>query len=197
MPSSESNLISAAAMAPLFLGAIALAGCVSIDPSSLSSLSTSTPSIASPSPTSTAWKDLEAGNFDASRAAFESHAGAHPQDPSGHYGLGRVALAQGQRETAISHFDRAIALDDSSAEQWAYLGTAQLQLERNEEAHASLLKALSLDPKQGQAHVAMAEYAAHIELDYDKALQHVEFAKAAGYTAIPAELEPALRNRLN
>lgn len=197
MPRPESRCITTAlAMAPLLAGAIALSGCVSMESIDLPALpSVSTP--AHPPETETGWKELEAGNFDASRSSFEHVQASHPEDPSGPYGLGRVALAEGKREEAISHLQRAITLDAKNAAHWAYLGTAQLQLEQNEEAHASLLKALSLDSKQGQALVSMAEYALTVEVNYDKALQHLELAKASGYKAIPPDLEPAIRQRLN
>lgn len=183
-------------MTSALLGVIALSGCETLDPSSLGSVP-SLPALPALSPAGTAWKDFEAGDFQASQEAFTRQVEAHPEDPAGHYGLGRVALAQGQREAAIAHFERAIALDGDSAAAWAYLGTAQLQLERNEDAHASLQKSLSLDSEQGQALVAMAEYAATIEVDHEKALRHLEQAKSAGYTAIPPDLESALRRRLN
>lgn len=180
-------------MAPLLAGAIVLTGCVSMEPGAGPGNSTSS----SPASTTTAWKDFEAGNLDASRAMFERFTLEHPSDPSGHFGLGRVTLAQGQREDSIGHFQRAIALDNASAAHWAYLGTAQLQLERNADALVSLQKALTLDPKQGQALVAMAEYALTVDVDYTKALHHLELAKASGFAAIPPELEPAIRQKLN
>jgi tetratricopeptide (TPR) repeat protein len=180
-------------MAPLLAGAIALTGCVSMEPGASPASST----LSSPASTASAWKDFDAGNLAASQATFERFTQEHPSDPAGHFGLGRVTLAQGHREEAIGHFQRAIALDNASAAHWAYLGTAQLQLEKNADAVASLQKALALDPKQGQALVAMAEYAMTVEVDYDKALHHLEQAKASGFTAIPPELEPAIRQKLN
>lgn len=180
-------------MAPLLAGAIALSGCVSPEPSSTPQTSAA-PALP---PQGVAWKEFEAGNWQASRASFQQVVDSRPNDPSGHFGLGRVALAEGNREQAIAHFQRATTLDQASAASWAFLGTAQLQLERNADAFVSLQKALSLDSKQGQALVAMAEYAATVEVDYDKALRHLELAKASGYTAIPADLEPSIRQRLN
>lgn len=180
-------------MAPVLAGAIALSGCVSPEPGS------TPPSSAAPAlpPQGVAWKEFEAGHWDASRSGFQQVVDSRPNDPAGHFGLGRVALAEGKRQQAVEHFQRATTLDQSSAASWAFLGTAQLQLEQNADAFISLQKALRLDPKQGQALVAMAEYAATVEVDYGKALRHLEQAKASGYTAIPADLESSIRQRLN
>jgi len=185
-----------AAVVPLFLGIIAVSGCNTLAPVPLTSLP-EVPSMPALTPERAAWKALDAGDLERSRELFTRQTEAHPKKPAGHYGLGRVALARGDRETAITHLTRAAELDGESADAWAYLGTAQLQLERNDEAHASLERALSLEPGNGQALVAMAEYAAHVEVDYDKALRHLELAKASGFAAIPPELEPSLRQNLN
>jgi tetratricopeptide (TPR) repeat protein len=191
--SQSQRLTFTSAMTPLIAGAMALGGCVSVEPSGKPHTAAHAPA----SSTEAAWKEFEAGNLDESRSRFESLTQEHPADSSGHFGLGRVALARGQQEEAVGHFQQAITLNDTSAAHWAYLGTAQLQLERNPEALASLQKALSLDPKQGQALVGMAEYAMTVEDNFDKALQHLEQAKASGFKGIPPGLEPAIRQRLN
>jgi len=53
---------------------------------------------------------LESGDLDASARLFEALAGEASATPAAEFGLGRIDAARGRHETAIDHFERAIAL---------------------------------------------------------------------------------------
>ena len=52
---------------------------------------------------------LETGDLDGSQRLFSELAGRHATAAAAEYGLGRVAMARGDLEKAIGHFERAVA----------------------------------------------------------------------------------------
>ena len=54
--------------------------------------------------------DLQKGDLDSARAAFETVVRLAPQSPEGHNSLGWVLLATDEMDSAISQFHKALAL---------------------------------------------------------------------------------------
>lgn len=93
--------------------------------------------------------------------------------------LGVVALGQGRPEEALAWFDRALAVDASTARVHANRGAALRELRRPDEALASLDRALAIEPRhaaalanraaaqldRGDAGAALADAQAALEAD--------------------------------
>jgi Flp pilus assembly protein TadD len=94
--------------------------------------------------------------------------------------IGRALFREGYVDTAITYFERAVAHADDSAEAAACLGYAQHRLLRDDEAVASLTRALALDPELAEARVYLANlyYDAG---DLDQALVEFERTKPADH----------------
>jgi len=100
------------------------------------------------SPDSSAFQEARdlfmAQRYPESRVAFEElGTNAEPDNPRIHYYLGRIAMKRSDEADAISHFERATALDPSNSGYFAELGGAySLALD-----NASSLKKISLARK--------------------------------------------------
>ncbi|MGF1503547.1 MAG: tetratricopeptide repeat protein [Chloroflexi bacterium] len=85
---------------------------------------------------------LEAA-FQAANRAIRSD----PQSPHGYAIAGKVLDWQGQPEDGQNEVLRALEFDDSFAPAYSFLAEIQIDLQRYEEADASIQTALSLDPQ--------------------------------------------------
>ena len=75
-------------------------------------------------------------------AQFVTH--LWPDDSEAWYSAG-YAIASFDPEQAISHFEKAIAIDDGMARAWGVIGRLHLDAGRNEKAEAALRKSVELD----------------------------------------------------
>jgi tetratricopeptide (TPR) repeat protein len=72
-------------------------------------------------------------------------------------GAGLCAFQQGRYVEAIGYLKRAADAEPGNATNYLFIGAANLALDQREQAHAALLKALSLDPTgSARAHVHLA-----------------------------------------
>ena len=90
---------------------------------------------------------LDAGNIDESRRLFEALAREAASEPAAHLGLGRIAAAQGDHATAVSHLERAVQLfPEWGAAQYA-LALSYRALGRRDEAQRALERHARYGPR--------------------------------------------------
>jgi tetratricopeptide (TPR) repeat protein len=76
-----------------------------------------------------------------------------PDNAQAHYLLGQIYLHKYQEpDKAATHFGHATRLDPSMTDYWYQHGAALTEIKRDDEARASLLKALELKKDHGEAH---------------------------------------------
>jgi tetratricopeptide (TPR) repeat protein len=94
----------------------------------------------------------ETHRYDEAEAEFARYRGRRPDDPAGHLGAGRVALALGRPDEAAKSLDRALELDPDHAA--ALRERAGIDLGRGEveAALGRLDRALAIDPFDSEAH---------------------------------------------
>ena len=95
--------------------------------------------------------------------------------------FGNLFLAKGQPESAIAHYEAAIAIDDRPTEVYNNLGNALQGANRHDDAIKVFRKALEIDPKSAQALNNLAN--SHM------AQQRVDDAIASYHEAIEADPE--------
>ncbi|MDR3630731.1 MAG: YcaO-like family protein [Desulfocapsaceae bacterium] len=91
------------------------------------------------------------GRYDDAIEVLEQGRREDDQRPDLHNLLGVCHFKKGDYLAAISHFERAVHLDPSSAMDYANLGVNYSRLDRNEEAKQFFTLALTLDPTIGFA----------------------------------------------
>lgn len=72
--------------------------------------------------------------------------GLDARDPGPAITLGLVALARGEPQAALGHFNRAVALDEKCATAWANLGAMALAYRDYAGAERALVKLVELEP---------------------------------------------------
>jgi tetratricopeptide (TPR) repeat protein len=77
---------------------------------------------------------------------FRAAVQANPKEPNVHFGLGYLLWTQRQYPEAASEFQAELANDPSHAQSMLYLGDADLQLNKSDDARPLLAKAIQLDP---------------------------------------------------
>ena len=94
---------------------------------------------------------------EAARAAFERALELDPEQPAAHAGLARLDLARGERESALAHFDRALAVETDDFELAREAVAVLLALERRDEAEKRLQRLLEERPYDAPTALALAE----------------------------------------
>ena len=90
------------------------------------------------------------------RRAFETALELSPGCTPAHIELVAVCVSLDDSDAAVSHAERAIALEGETPRSLAVLATALLAAQRHEEAQAAIDRSLSLD-ETDEAHRALAE----------------------------------------
>lgn len=114
---------------------------------------------------------FEKGNYREARQVLSEAVSKAPEDPQGHFYLGRTYLAIEEAAAALPHLEKAVQLDPGNASYHFWLGVnhwALLDLDRELAAYE---KALTINPNFLPAHV----YAGHNQLDrghWEPALGH-------------------------
>ena len=98
-----------------------------------------------------------AHRLDESADEFATYIQAKPDDPEGHLGAGRVALAQGKRDDAARHFDRVLELNPNEPTALKERGSIELFRGQLEKARGFLERAIKADPFDPDAHYALSQ----------------------------------------
>lgn len=119
-----------------------------------------------------------------------------PLDYQGYYLLGTIATAKKDFETAVVNYEKAIALNQSSASIFNSLGAAYFATNRLDEALKAFNNALLLDETNPTTHYHMGNIA-QIKKSYNEAFKHFQIAynnepsplnlSALAYCALKAE----------
>jgi tetratricopeptide (TPR) repeat protein len=112
--------------------------------------------------------DFEARQYDAAKMNFETVLASDSVNAQAHYYLGRIALDNGEINTAVEQFETAVGLDDANSDYHFMLGAAygmQIQelsfFEQGQLApkiKAEFEKAVEADPNNIQARIGLAQY---------------------------------------
>lgn len=121
-----------------------------------------------PDPVPQAERLIQRGQHAEARRLLEPHARANPSDARGAMLLGRAHLEDGAHDPAIEWLERAVRLDERSAEARYLLGSAYgLKAQRTNvvnqarlagKAKGALERAVALDPAHVMARFALAQY---------------------------------------
>jgi arylsulfatase A-like enzyme len=120
----------------------------------------------------------------AAARAYEAIALRDPENPLVNFRLADALLRAGQPGRALPYFNRVADGGPRTADPLIGLATAYAGLNRLDDAHRALLRALEIDPSSGQAHFNLGELA---RARGDRA------AARAAYEA--AQRDPATRDR--
>ncbi len=93
-----------------------------------------------------AWQALQAGDVRGAERRYAALLKRAPDFYPSHAGLGYVAMARDNMKAAVSHFERALALNSTYAPALAGKGQAHLALNERGQALASFDAALAADP---------------------------------------------------
>jgi tetratricopeptide (TPR) repeat protein len=94
---------------------------------------------------------LEAGDFESAFSAAERTLACGGSSAAAHKALGLVHLWRHEPQSALEHFEGAVALAPADAEAWLHAGIAEQELARLDNALASYERALRLKPDYPQA----------------------------------------------
>ncbi|HJL15841.1 MAG TPA: AgmX/PglI C-terminal domain-containing protein [Sandaracinaceae bacterium LLY-WYZ-13_1] len=107
-------------------------------------------------PVAEGWRAAQAGDHESSAAAFGEATESHPEDQAAWLGLAREELRAGDPVEARAAAERAVALDDASADAHELLGLARLRDEAPAEAATELARALELDADRDRVRFPLA-----------------------------------------
>jgi superkiller protein 3 len=93
----------------------------------------------------------------------------------GAFGLGTCAIRQGDVETALAHFERAVERDPRAAVAHVGLASSLLAVGRTADAIASLQRAIAIEPEMGEAYYMLGRA---YQSAGDRARAQEAFAKA-------------------
>jgi tetratricopeptide (TPR) repeat protein len=121
----------------------------------------------------------ELDSFKVAQAFLERGLELNPGVSDLHFNLGLIYQSLGLNEDAVRCYKKAIELrgSETPALHWVQLGTAQLGSTKmgEQEAEASFLKALQIDPNSGEAHYQLGKVRFQ-QKDYTKAEEALERA---------------------
>jgi tetratricopeptide (TPR) repeat protein len=96
-----------------------------------------------------AYSHFESGRYEESRVLFESLSALAPDNPYFLAGVAAAALQQGQAQTALNWYDRALAQDGEHLPSLAGKGEALLALSRVQEALLAFQAVIKQGPRPG------------------------------------------------
>jgi Tfp pilus assembly protein PilF len=109
------------------------------------------------------WKYFDKGDYDTALKRFQMAIRHDKTFAPGYYGVAYVYSVQGKLDDAIKYYRETLKYDQTYPYTFANLGYALLQKDQFEEALKMLDKALTLNPKCGEAHYSYAQYYANKE----------------------------------
>ena len=99
----------------------------------------------------------QANRLDEAADEFATYIQAKPDDPEGHLGAGRAALAQGKRDDAARSFDRVLELNPREPTALKERGAIELIRGNLEKARGFLEHAIQADPFDPDAHFTVSQ----------------------------------------
>ncbi len=118
----------------------------------LAACSSSGPSVGSGVTLQKALADYDAGNVTLAKAEFQSLTKTTPTDYYPWYDLGVIAQGGGQTSTAITDYDKALAIDPTFESALYNLGVVRFQQGNFTDAITELTQAVASNPKDANAH---------------------------------------------
>lgn len=99
---------------------------------------------------------IEAGDWSAARAAFESAVAKDPKKAEAHYYLGLVLDKAGDRAAAATHYERALAIAPDLTEAATNLVAIDVEIQKFDEAIALAKRVLAKDEKNAEIQLNLA-----------------------------------------
>src|SRR5437016_9378069 len=99
---------------------------------------------------------LSLAKVDAAKAILDEAAKANPKDPHVWYALGMLDKNSSDAQAAVEDFKRVIAIDDSDADTWYFLGTVYSQLKQFPQAIDAFEHALKPHPLHASAQFGLS-----------------------------------------
>lgn len=119
--------------------------------------------------------------YDAARKEFEIVLNVNSQNPTAHYGLGQINMAEGYYSNAIGNFQDAIKYKPDYAEAYSEMGKAYRYRKNYEFALEAYSKATALNPNLAEPYQGMGILYHQVFQDYPKALLNYQlFLKVGG-----------------
>jgi tetratricopeptide (TPR) repeat protein len=136
------------------------------------------------------WQWLQSGDLRAAERSFSANLKDYPEFYPAEAGLGLVAVARKDYKGAVSHFDRVIAADAVNTPALVARGDAWLALGQRDQALASFVAAVAIDPK-------LTDVQSRVEVLRVRGLQeHVSVARKAAEEGKHAEAEAAYQQAI-
>jgi tetratricopeptide (TPR) repeat protein len=99
----------------------------------------------------------QAHRLDEAAAEFATYIEAHPDDPEGHLGAGRVALEEGLADRAGKSFDRVLELNPTEPTALKERGAIERTRGHLEAARGFLERAIKVDPYDPDSHFVLGQ----------------------------------------
>ena len=135
------------------------------------------------------WAYFNQGDYETALKRFHQATIIDPDFAPGYFGKAYIYSIQDNLDSAIENYRKTIELADPPySHAYGNLGLALLIKGQNKEGHEMLLKALEIDPNNGDAHVNIAQsYCA--QKDSKKAWSHLKKAQELNASIDPGLLE--------
>ncbi|HAW52384.1 MAG TPA: hypothetical protein DCX54_08685 [Flavobacteriales bacterium] len=123
------------------------------------------------------WAYFNNGDLETALKRFHQATIIDPEFAPGYFGKAYVYSVQNKLDKAIENYRKTIVLADPPfSPAYSNLGLALLMQGQKDEGHKMLLKALEIDPNNGDAHVNIAQSFCEQNKN-KKAWEHIEKAK--------------------
>jgi len=137
------------------------------------------------------WSYFNNGDLETAFKRFHQATIIDPKFAPGYFGKAYVYSLQNKLDLAIENYRKTIELADPPfSPAFSNLGLALLMKGQNEEGHKMLLKALEIDPKNGDAHVNIAQSFCERKQN-KKAWEHIRKAQS-----LKARIAPGLLSEM-
>ncbi len=131
------------------------------------------------------WGYFNKGDLDTAFKRFHQATIIDPEFAPGYFGKAYVYSVQNKLDLAIENYRKTIELANPPySHAYGNLGLALLMKEKKKEGHQMLLKALEIDPSNGDAHLNIAQSYCD-QNDYKKAWAHIAEAQSLGIKIPP------------
>jgi Tfp pilus assembly protein PilF len=137
------------------------------------------------------WVYFNKGDLETAFKRFHQATIIDPEFAPGYFGKAYVYSVQNKLDLAIENYKKTIELAAPPfSPAYSNLGLALLMKGQNEEGHKMLLKALEIDPNNGDAHVNIAQSFCE-QKQNKKAWEHIRYAQS-----LKARIDPGLLSEM-